>query len=83
MPSSSYSALVQRRKLSLKAEVESGISHFSFNPLSSRRFQLRFDRVNLDRTTLVIQNSGLSFMMSASTAPPRNTIQQGPQHTLV
>ena len=37
--------------MNLKAEVESSISHFSFNTLSSRRFQLRFDRVNLHRLT--------------------------------
>jgi hypothetical protein len=49
-----------------KAEVESGSSHFSFNTLGSRRFQLGFDKVNLHRPTpsmsayLVTGNSQLA-----------------------
>ena len=46
------SALMKRRKLKLKAEVESSISHFSFNTHRSRRFQRGFDRVNLHRPTM-------------------------------
>jgi hypothetical protein len=42
---------VKRRKLDLKAALESRISHLSFNTLRSRRFQLGFDRVNLHRPT--------------------------------
>jgi hypothetical protein len=44
--------LVWRRKLILKPEVESSISYFSFNTLSSRRFQIELDRVNLQCLTL-------------------------------
>jgi hypothetical protein len=52
-PAARRSTTVQRRKLNLKAEFESSRSHLSFNTLSSGRFQLGFDRVNLHRSTTV------------------------------
>jgi len=42
---------VYRRKSNLKAEVESSFTIFQVQVLSSRRFQLGFDRVNLHRPT--------------------------------
>jgi hypothetical protein len=63
--------MIYRRKLNLKAEFESSISHLGFNTLSSRRFQLVLDRVNLHRLTmsttsisrdLMPHNQGLSIV---------------------
>ena len=45
-------ALLQRRKLKLKAKFESVSSYYSFNRWNRRRFQLGFDGVNLSRPTL-------------------------------
>ena len=42
---------LKRRKLKSKAKLESSSSYFSFKALSSRRFQLGFDRVDLHRPT--------------------------------
>jgi hypothetical protein len=41
-----------RPKLKLKANFESSSSHISFQALSSRQFQLGFDRVKLHRPTM-------------------------------
>jgi hypothetical protein len=43
---------VYRRKWDLNAKLESSLSHFIFNTLSSRRFQRGFDRVNLHHPAL-------------------------------
>jgi hypothetical protein len=47
-------AMVQRRKLNLKAKLESSSSYFSFKRLvpGSSSFQRRSDRVNLHRRTM-------------------------------
>ena len=70
-------AQLQRRRLNLTAEFESSISHFSFQALSYRRFQRRFDRVNLHRPTqrLVAEEAYASILSgnSAFTTLPRAT----------
>jgi len=43
---------VQRRKLNLKAKIESSSSFVVFQALRIRRFQCGFDRVNLHHLTL-------------------------------
>jgi hypothetical protein len=48
MPDASHVVAAQ---VELKAEIENSVSHFSFSTLSSMRFQLGFDRVNLHRPT--------------------------------
>ena len=47
------SPVVWRRKLNLKAKVESGVTTLMFQALSSRRCQLWFHRVNLHHPTVV------------------------------
>jgi len=43
---------MERRNLNLKAKLESSPSYFTFNTLSSRRFQRGCDRVDLHRPAL-------------------------------
>jgi hypothetical protein len=50
--SAASTTMLYRRKFKLKAKVKSGPSTFYFQALSSRRFQCRFDRVNLHRPTM-------------------------------
>jgi hypothetical protein len=56
---------MKRRKLKLKAKLESGLSNFSFNRLfpAFRRFQLRFYRFNLHRLTKSIVSGSTSGAM--------------------
>jgi hypothetical protein len=44
---------VERRKLILKAKVESSSSDFRVKEINSRRFQREFDRVNLHRLPML------------------------------
>jgi len=55
--------LLYRRKLNLKAKLESSISHFSFQALNSRRFQHGFHRLNLHRLTLARIKSHTSSVL--------------------
>jgi hypothetical protein len=52
--------------LNLKEKVESSTSHFSFNTLRSRRFQVGFHRVNLHRPALAEEQ-----VMARKRLPPR------------
>jgi hypothetical protein len=56
---------VQRRNLNLKAKSESSISTLWLQALSSRRFQLGFQRVSLHRPTREV-NSVRKFRNSSS-----------------
>ena len=53
-----------------QVEVESSVSHFSLNTLSSRRFQRGFDSFNLHRLTMSCTATMMRVARPRGTAPP-------------
>ena len=72
---------LQRHKLNLKAKVQSSISHLSFKRLvpASRRFQVGFDRGNLQRPTRLALVVPAPMPPDAPTPPPHARVMTPPQ----